>query len=86
MRGTVGFGNARAVRNLIEASIKRQSARVLRQRAAGMSPDAFQLCRDDLLGPKFLDVSASSALQDLAKLQGLKSVKDSVNTLMGLIE
>jgi len=35
-RGTVGFGNARAVRNLLEWAIKRQSARVLQQRKQGV--------------------------------------------------
>jgi hypothetical protein len=33
--GAPGFGNARAVRNLLEAAISRQSARVLEEKRAG---------------------------------------------------
>jgi hypothetical protein len=53
MRGSVGFGNARAVRNLIEASIKRQSARVLLERRTGMQGQWLhqgrQVSKEDLL-------------------------------------
>ncbi len=83
--GGVGFGNARAVRNLYEQSITRQSTRVLAERRAGGSIDALLLVREDLLGPKHLDVTSSKALRSLAALRGLHSVKRSVDTLLSLV-
>jgi hypothetical protein len=84
-RGAVGFGNARAVRNLLERAITRQSARVLQERRAGLQPDLLLLTREDLLGPKGLDVSSSQPLQQLAGMRGLRRVKQSVQTLLQLI-
>jgi hypothetical protein len=85
-RGAVGFGNARAVRNLLlERSITRQSARVLAARAAGGQPDTLLLAREDLLGPRQLDVRSSRPLQQLRQLRGLPKVKESVETLLQLI-
>ncbi|KAF5840889.1 P-loop containing nucleoside triphosphate hydrolase protein [Dunaliella salina] len=84
-RGTIGFGNARAVRNLLEWAIKRQSERLVQERQAGGSPDPWLLKRDDLLGPKHIDVSSSAALRSLQGMRGLHSVKRSVDTLLGLI-
>ncbi len=84
-RGAVGFGNARAVRNLMERAITRQSARVLAARAAGGQPDTLLLAREDLLGPRQLDVSSSRPLQQLRQLRGLRKVKESVDTLLQLI-
>ncbi len=69
LRGTLGFGNARAVRNLYEQTIKRQSARVIAERQAGGDPDKLLFTRDDLLGPKHIDLNTSQALRDLAKMQ-----------------
>ncbi|WIA14243.1 hypothetical protein OEZ85_002779 [Tetradesmus obliquus] len=83
--GTSGFGNARAVRNLLEAAISRQSARVLEEQRAGLAPDLLLLKRDDLLGPKELDVTGSKPLQQLKGLRGLEKVKQSVGTLLGLL-
>jgi hypothetical protein len=84
--GGAGFGNARAVRNLYEQSIARQSARVLAERREGGAPDPLLLRRDDLLGPKRLDAGGSKALQELEAMRGLRRVKESVQTLLGLIE
>jgi hypothetical protein len=50
-----------------------------------MAPDLLRITRDDLLGPKELDVSGSQPLQQLAALRGLGAVKASVDTLLGLI-
>eukprot|EP00775_Hariotina_reticulata_P004272 gene4272-4525_t len=83
--GAPGFGNARAVRNLLEATISRQSARVLEEQRAELFPNLLLLKRDDLLGAKHLDVSRSLPLQQLEGLRGLQAVKDSVQTLLGLI-
>jgi hypothetical protein len=84
--GAPGFGNARAVRNAYEAAITRQSARVLAERRAGGAPDPLLISRDDLLGPKRIDPAGSPALRELAGMRGLQKVKDSVDTLLGLIE
>ncbi|KAL6759019.1 P-loop containing nucleoside triphosphate hydrolase protein [Haematococcus lacustris] len=84
-RGTVGFGNARAARNFYEQAVARQSARCVEERQQGLNPDLWLLRRDDLLGPKQLDVSRSSALQELQAKVGLQSVKDSVANLLQLI-
>eukprot|EP00198_Chlamydomonas_reinhardtii_P002822 XP_001692158.1 predicted protein [Chlamydomonas reinhardtii] len=84
-RGTTGFGNARAVRNAYEQAQRRQSARVLKERGAGGGPDPLLLLRDDLLGPKHLDVSSCSALRELKAMRGLDAVKQAVDDLLGLI-
>ncbi|KAG2452041.1 hypothetical protein HYH02_003079 [Chlamydomonas schloesseri] len=84
-RGMTGFGNARAVRNAYEQAQRRQSARVLKERGAGGAPDPLLLQRDDLLGPKHLDVSSCSALRELEAMRGLKAVKQAVSDLLGLI-
>lgn len=44
----------------------------------GLSPDLLELQRDDLLGPKELDVSSSQPLKQLEGLTGLQKVKQSV--------
>ncbi|GFR50032.1 hypothetical protein Agub_g12193 [Astrephomene gubernaculifera] len=84
-RGMVGFGNARAVRNAYEQAQRRQSARVLSERGAGLQPDPLLLVREDLLGPKQLDVSSCEALRELQGMRGLAEVKQQVADLLGLI-
>ncbi len=73
------------MRNLYEACISRQSARVLSERKSGGSPDPLLITRYDLLGPKHLDVSSSAPLQQLQSMRGLKKVKDSVDQLLQLV-
>jgi hypothetical protein len=48
-----------------EQTKQRQSARIIKERNAGGDPDTLLVKREDLLGPKFLDVSACKALQQL---------------------
>lgn len=79
-RGMTGFGNARAVRNAYEQAQRRQSARVLSERAAGLKPDSLLIVRDDLLGPRYLDVSTCTALRELEAMRGLAAVKQQVRT------
>lgn len=76
-RGVRGFGNARAVRNWLENARDRQAKRILAERAAGGTPNLYELARDDLLGPRSLDMSRSQPLRDLYALRGLKQVKES---------
>lgn len=85
-RGVRGFGNARAVRNWLENARDRQAKRILAERAAGGMPNLYELARDDLLGPRSLDMSRSQPLRDLHALRGLKQVKESVKQLLRLVE
>lgn len=66
------------VRNLYELTLARQATRVLQGRADGLDPDKFQILRQDLLGPKELDESRSSALKELKAMRGLHSIKQKV--------
>ena len=84
--GTTGFGNARAVRNLLDLTKKRQAARVLDEREQGRAPDVFLIERSDLLGPKGLDVSKCDALSKLNGMRGLHKVKQAVEQLIKLVE
>ncbi|KAG1675261.1 hypothetical protein FOA52_016292 [Chlamydomonas sp. UWO 241] len=88
-RGKVGFGNARAVRNAWETTLVQQAERVLRTRSRGeqgtASADPLLIMRDDLLGPKELNVSGSTALAELNQMRGLQAVKDQVSNLLMLI-
>lgn len=54
MRGKVGFGNARAVRNLFNLTHARQARRLTELRRSGvqLGAELMQFRRDDLLGPK----------------------------------
>jgi SpoVK/Ycf46/Vps4 family AAA+-type ATPase len=87
-RGREGFGNARAVRNVIDRSKERQSDRIQQERASGMfGQDVMELTRDDLLGPKATRTAleSSEAMKALMALEGLESVKESVNDLLELV-
>ena len=73
------------MRNLYEQTLTRQSARVLAERQAGRSPDLLLIEREDLLGPKHIDVATSAPLRELHAMRGLGAVKESVDTLLQLI-
>ncbi len=51
----------------------------------GLEPDLWHLTRDDMLGPRSIDVSSSKALQQLQSMHGLQKVKESIDTLLQLI-
>jgi hypothetical protein len=84
-RGSPGFGNARAVRNFVEQAISRQSGRVVREEQQGLRPDLLALRREDLLGPRGVDVESSEALRELEGMRGLERVKASARMLVELI-
>lgn len=87
LRGSHGFGNARAVQHLVETAFDRQTARVLSLRRDGLDPDIFELNREDFLGERSLNArTASKALADLRNLWGLENVKDSVDRLLKMVE
>ncbi|KAG8459015.1 hypothetical protein KFE25_006560 [Diacronema lutheri] len=94
-RGTTGFGNARAVRNLWERTLARQAERIVAERArsggivcAGQSssPADFEIRREDLLGPRCADWSELSPLRELNAMIGLAAVKASVRNLLSLLQ
>eukprot|EP01041_Mallomonas_annulata_P005723 gene5723-11565_t len=87
LRGTVGFGNARAVRILFDLCRRRQAERITSAKAIGQRPDIYEFVRDDLLGPKADEVALSkcSAWKELQAMEGLKEVKQSVRDLLDLV-
>ena len=68
----------------LDQATARQAARILSERSHGLVPDPWLLTRDDLLGPRELDVSTSTALQELRAMRGLKMIKDQVGWRDGL--
>jgi SpoVK/Ycf46/Vps4 family AAA+-type ATPase len=88
MRGKVGFGNARAVRILFEASRGRQARRITELRRSGTTNvDVMQFTRDDLLGPKANKQSLLSGCKAWKELQdktGLDKVKAEIDKLVDL--
>jgi SpoVK/Ycf46/Vps4 family AAA+-type ATPase len=87
-RGALGFGNARAVEVALDVASERQTARVMAERKAGGAPDIFEFARADLLGepPRLLDASTSQPLRELRDMEGLQTVKASVDGLLKLAE
>lgn len=86
-RGREGFGNARALQNMLAKISERQADRLHHERVAGAKPDDFLLTKEDLIGPDpskaMVDSAAWKELQDLI---GLKMVKDSIQGLLDRIQ
>ncbi|KAL6832828.1 P-loop containing nucleoside triphosphate hydrolase protein [Trichoderma camerunense] len=88
-RGNRGFGNARAVENLLARIRQRQAQRLMRERNGkrGQSLDCLFFTKEDLIGP---DPSAMArncpAWIKLQELIGLEEVKQSAERLIGMIE
>jgi hypothetical protein len=88
-RGEAGFGNARAARNLLEISKDRQASRLQEiRRKKGTIPQSamFTLERDDILGPRGLDLSSSPAVRELEEMIGLERVKAAARDLLELVK
>lgn len=86
-RGREGFGNARAVENVLTRITERQANRLSRERRAKREPDYFLLTKEDLLGPEPSEALAASAgWRKLQELIGLKSVKEAVKSLVSSVE
>jgi len=80
------FGNARAVRNLLEQAIRRQAARLDAQRRSGSTltrETLVQLEEPDLLGPV---VQVRTSADDLNRLIGLDTVKETVREYEAMIK
>ncbi|KAL8415161.1 hypothetical protein RB594_006120 [Gaeumannomyces avenae] len=86
-RGKEGFGNARTVENTLAIISQRQSIRLARERRQNANPDDFLFTKEDIIGPKPSEaLGKSTGWQELQKLFGLQSVKQSVKSLVSTIE
>ncbi len=87
MRGKIGFGNARAVKNLFDNALRRQAERIAREREQGRRPDIYVLARDDVLGPRADEeaLGRCQALQELMCMEGLDKVKETVRGFLRLV-
>jgi len=85
-RGREGFGNARALENILARISERQADRLHRERVAGVRPDDFLFKKEDLLGPEpSRAIVQSDAWKELQGLTGLKAVKESMQGLLDRI-
>lgn len=86
-RNNRGFGNARAVENLLARISERQAVRVKDEQRRGESPNPHFFKKEDLIGKDPTEAKLqSSAWAELQKLIGLDSVKRSVEHLIGIME
>ena len=82
-RGQEGFGNARALENILQQIASAQSKRLAQQRRDGLKPDDFILSREDMIGPEPPESFQNcQAWVDLKNMVGLEAVKISVQTLV----
>ena len=82
-RGREGFGNARALMNLIAKIGEHQAARIQEDRRTTKKPDDFLFTKEDLIGPDPSEaILRSPAWAELQSLIGLKAVKASVQSLI----
>ncbi|MCJ1288012.1 hypothetical protein MMC26_007365, partial [Xylographa opegraphella] len=86
-RGREGFGNARALQNMLAKISERQADRLHRERVAGVKPDDFVLTKEDLIGPDpSKAIVKSAAWREIQDLIGLKMVKESIQSLLDRIQ
>lgn len=86
-RGREGFGNARAIENVISRISDRQSDRLKKARRRSKSiADNFLLTREDLIGQEPAQaLEGSKAWKGLKAMIGLEAVKQSIHALLGTI-
>ncbi|KAK0214970.1 P-loop containing nucleoside triphosphate hydrolase protein [Armillaria fumosa] len=86
-RGKEGFGNARALENLVSKITERQAERLRTERRARRRPDDFLLLKEDLIGPDPSEaIVHSESWTKLNGLIGLASVKESIQSLYDTIQ
>ncbi|KAI1179136.1 P-loop containing nucleoside triphosphate hydrolase protein [Nemania sp. FL0916] len=87
-RGSRGFGNARAVENLLAKICQRQSHRLAREKRHGFKSNPFLLIKEDLIGPDPTTIATRNCKgwAALEKLIGLEQVKESVKRMIGMIQ
>ncbi|KAF5346146.1 hypothetical protein D9758_009987 [Tetrapyrgos nigripes] len=85
-RGENGFGNARALENLLARIWQRQTARIASEKRTGHRPDPFLLVKEDLIGPEPSQaILQSTNWKELQGMIGLTSVKQSVQNLLDMV-
>lgn len=86
-RGRPGFGNARALENILAQIFERQARRLAQERRQGRQPDDFLLLKEDLIGPNPAEVMVESAsYKKLKTLIGLEEVKTTVSNLFAMVQ
>ncbi|KUJ17460.1 P-loop containing nucleoside triphosphate hydrolase protein, partial [Mollisia scopiformis] len=93
-RGSKGFGNARAVENLLATISERQALRIREEvrkhkndKVKHKDPNRFFFTKEDLIGPDpSIAKKKSKAWKELKELIGLDAVKKAVENFFGLIE
>lgn len=86
-RGKEGFGNARAVENVLDSISRRQANRIRKARKNGSRPDDLFFTKEDLIGPEPADaLSKCHAWKKLQALIGLRAVKEAVRALVDSIQ
>ncbi|KAI5776929.1 P-loop containing nucleoside triphosphate hydrolase protein [Geopyxis carbonaria] len=85
-RGVRGFGNARAVENLLETISNRQARRLTREDKEDIKLDYFCFTKEDLIGVDPIKVMAESkAWAELQTLIGLEKVKSTVQSMFDML-
>ncbi|KAA8895568.1 P-loop containing nucleoside triphosphate hydrolase protein [Sphaerosporella brunnea] len=84
-RGIRGFGNARAVQNLLAKISGRQAKRIAEERRNGGNPNYFFFTKEDLIGPPPTKAFQSKAWTALKELTGLEAVKKSAECMIDMI-
>ncbi|KAK3356293.1 P-loop containing nucleoside triphosphate hydrolase protein [Lasiosphaeria hispida] len=85
-RGVRGFGNARAVENLLAQIAARQAKRLSLDKDAGKTPDYFLFTKEDLIGPPPSRAFQSRAWTKLQGMTGLEAVKSSIKSMVGMLQ
>lgn len=86
-RGREGFGNARAIGNLVDQVSQRQARRINIERKEGKSPSDLVMTKADLIGPDPSDAALKSkAWTELQTLTGLSEVKASLQSNIDMIK
>lgn len=85
-RGKKGFGNARAIENVLLKVWERQAKRLSQQNNLS-EREIFTFTKEDILGPNPADVRLTSvAWAKLQQLTGLEEVKKSINNMFEALE
>lgn len=86
-RGQNGFGNARALENLVSKIHDRQASRVTLERREGRRPDDLLLTEHDIIGPDpSKALSNSRAWKELQAMIGLDAIKRSIDQMASLLK
>jgi len=86
-RGSTSFENARDLDKLFTRIIERQEDRMTRMRQEGLNPNDFWFSAEDIIGPNPSEaIQKSTAWKQLQELIGLDAVKQSVRSMIDMIE